>query len=213
MMDVSVEALSIFVVLMPGFVTTIILNILIVRPKQDSHRTLIEALVFSFLIYSIVGTFCSGAFVSVVATRLGATTEYRADPNMAALALATGSSILLALLLGLAATHDLHMRFFRFIRVTTRTSRPTAWLDVFSEQRRHVIVHLADGNRVRGWPQYYSDNPEEGLVYLYRPSWITRNNVIQPMTGIHGLFIVKADYINSIAFEDDAPEHQEPKEK
>ncbi len=203
-MDASVEALSVFVVLMPGFVTTIILNTLVVRPKHDSLRFLVEALVFSFLIYSVVAISSTGELVSVVSIEDGDTTRYRADPNTKALLIATASSVLLALVLAFALTHDVHMRFLRTIGITRRTSRHTTWLDVFSEQDRYVVVHLDDGKRVRGWPQYYSDTPEEGLLYLHHPAWITKENNVRPLTNVHGLFIVKTGYIKSIAFQENS---------
>ena len=66
-----------------------------------------------------------------------------------------------------------------------------------------MVVHLDDGKRVRGWPQYYSDTPEEGLLYLHHPAWIAKDNSVLPLTNVHGLFIVKTGYIKSIAFQEE----------
>ena len=69
-------------------------------------------------------------------------------------------------------------------------------LDVFTEQKRYVIVNLADGRRVFGWPMYYSNNPEEGCLYLY-DAWINDEGKYIDLR-IHGLFL--ADRIHQCFF-------------
>jgi len=51
---------------------------------------------------------------------------------------------------------------------------------------------------VWGWPNYYSDNRDEGMIYLYNASWIVGAEY-QDVPG-HGLFLVKKDQIDSIEF-------------
>ena len=91
------------------------------------------------------------------------------------------------------------MRLLRRLKVTNKTARDTVWLDVFTDQKRYLIVNLSDGRRVFGWPMYFSDTPKEGNLYLYDPSWITENGDYIDL-DIHGLFLVKADNIDSIEF-------------
>ena len=82
------------------------------------------------------------------------------------------------------------MRALRFLKVTNRTSRETAWDDVFTNADRYITVHLHDGRRLTGWPMYYSNSPDEGFVYLYNPAWINEKNEYEE-TLVHGTLINK----------------------
>lgn len=48
----TLEALQILVFLLPGFVSAVILGALVVRRERNELRTIIEALVFSMLVYT-----------------------------------------------------------------------------------------------------------------------------------------------------------------
>lgn len=93
---------------------------------------------------------------------------------------------------------DYITKLFRLLGVTDRTSRENTWLDVFATQKRYIIVNLSDGRRVHGWPMYYCSSPDVGSLYLYDPAWVTDNGYNE--IDIHGLFLVKKDYIESIEF-------------
>ena len=77
-----------------------------------------------------------------------------------------------AVAVGTSITHDLHMKVLRRIGVTFRTARDNTWLDIFSDQERYIEVNFTDGRRLFGWPLYYSNHPEEGLLYVYDAAWI-----------------------------------------
>src|SRR5437870_5152512 len=53
-MGLTREAAGIFALLLPGFVASILLDLLLVRRPKDHAAKVIEALVLSFLIYAIV---------------------------------------------------------------------------------------------------------------------------------------------------------------
>ncbi len=163
-----------------------------------SH-VIIEALVFSFLIYTCLAPFFAGSPVSVeVRTEEGRTTyQPNADPEFLISAIAL--AILLALIVGASITHDLHMRLLRWMRLTHRTARDNTWIDIFIDQRRYIEVTLTDGRRLFGWPQYYSNHPEEGLLYLYDPAWIDNAGKYVDLDA-HGILLTKKDQIESIVF-------------
>lgn len=64
-MQLSKDTLVLFLLLMPGFLSSIILNTLIVRKAPDGIALAIEALVFSFIIYACWGL-ASGHFLFTV---------------------------------------------------------------------------------------------------------------------------------------------------
>lgn len=105
-MNLTSETLVVFLLLMPGFLSSAVLNAIVVRTAKDRTGSVIEALVFSFLIYAILAPFGRSP-VELEVTGAGV---YR--PTVApefllhAMALAVG----LALLLGFSITNDTHMK-------------------------------------------------------------------------------------------------------
>ena len=199
-MRLTTEMLALFLLLVPGFVSSAVLNAIVVREtKGRIGHVIIEALVFSFLIYTCLAPFFDGSPISVEVREVGDRTTYQpiADPEF--LIYAIGLAILLALIVGTSITHDLHMRLLRWMRLTHRTARDNTWIDIFIDQRRYVEVTFTDGRRLFGWPLYYSNHPEEGLLYLYDPAWIDGDGNYVDL-GAHGILLTKKDSIESIVF-------------
>ena len=98
-----------------------------------------------------------------------------------AMALAVG----LPLLLGLSITNDAHMKILRKLGITASTARINTWLDILIDQRRYVVVTFTDGRRLFGWPEYYSNDTAEGLLYISDPAWIEDDGNYSDL-GVHG---------------------------
>jgi hypothetical protein len=73
-------------------------------------------------------------------------------------------------------------------------------LNVFIEQQRCVIVNFTDGRRLFGWPELYSDDANEGMLYLSSPKWLTDEGEYIPLVGMCGFPISKREVIESIIF-------------
>ena len=198
-MSFTTETLLVFVLLMPGFVSSTVLNAIVVRHKNDRVTNVIEAPVFSFVVYSILTAF-NYSPVSLAVTDKD---FYRPVVSPEHLPLAIILSVMLALLRGFSMTKDWHMKILRKMKVTTRTARINTWLDVFIDRSSGVAVTYSDGRRLSGWPSYYSDDLEEGLLYLRNPAWINENDEYTEL-GIHGILLTKKDSIESIMFMEDA---------
>lgn len=202
-MNLSSETLVILLYLTPGLLAALIFDAIVVRPKKDKDvfTKIIEGLIFSLLIYSSVAVFSGNFPVEVVINQSLETKSqfYSAVFDRKLLIPVVIASVFLPLLVGALWTHDLHMKVLRYLKITNKTARETVWFDVFTDQKRYVVVNLSDGKRVFGWPMYYSTDPTEGLLYLYDAAWIdsTGNPVKIP---IHGLLLVKKDNIESIEF-------------
>ena len=54
------EALGVFLLLMPGFLSSTVLNAIVVRQRKDRVGSIIEAMVLSFVIYAILTPFSLG---------------------------------------------------------------------------------------------------------------------------------------------------------
>ena len=198
-MRLTTETLTLFFLLVPGFVSSAVLNALVVRQTTGRVGHVIEALVFSFLIYVCLAPFFGEIPVSVEVTPAEGRTTYRPTVDPTFLICAMGLAVLLALIAGASITHDFHMRILRWMRLTHRTARDNTWIDIFIDQRRYVEVTLTDGRRLFGWPLYYSKHPEEGLLYLYDPAGIDGDGRYVDL-DVHGILLTRKDGIESIVF-------------
>lgn len=198
-MRLTTETLTLFFLLVPGFVSSAILNAIVVRRTQGRVGYVIEALVFSFLIYACLAPFFDGSPFSVEVTLAEDRTTYRPIPDPLFLSSAMGLAVLFALVTGASITHDFHMKILRWMRLTHRTARDNTWIDIFIDQRRYVEVTLTDGRRLFGWPLYYSNQPDEGLLYLYEPAWIDADGKYVDL-DVHGILLTRKDDIEFIVF-------------
>ncbi len=199
-MNISGETLAVFLLLMPGFLASAVLNAIVVRSTKDRIGNIIEALVLSFVIYAILTPFGRSA-VDLEVTSAGI---YRPVVTPELLPWAMGLAVVLALLLGFSITNDYHMKLLRKIKITSSTARINTWLDIFIDQRRYVVVTFTDGRRLFGWPEYYSNDTTEGLLYVSDPAWIGDDDEYTDL-GVHGILLTNKDSIESIVFMDFEP--------
>ena len=193
-MSISLDSLSLLVVLLPGFLSSIVLSHLVVRAKPDTPFRVVEALLFSLFYYSVMSTIFD-LQPSFGSTDAGAALVENARFSLAAFPIA----VLLPMALSWLNVKNYHMKLLHKMGVTRRTARGTPWLDVFLDQERYIVCNLSDGRRVFGWPEYYSEAKGEQLLYLRDPAWITNDGEYQDLNA-HGLFLVKRDYVDSIVF-------------
>lgn len=198
-MRLTVETLTLFLLLMPGFVSSAVLNTIAVRQAKGRVDQMIEALVFSFLIYGCLVPFFGGSPVSIAVATVEGETTYRPTADPAFLGWAIGLAVAFALAVGTSITHDLHMKVLRRIGVTFRTARDNTWLDIFSDQERYIEVNFTDGRRLFGWPLYYSNHPDEGLLYVCDAAWIDGKGAYVELNA-HGILLTRKDDIREIVF-------------
>ena len=194
-MNITTETQAVFLLLMPGFVSSAVLNAIVVRQTKDRIASIVEALVFSFVIYGILSPFGW----SPVDLEVAITGTYRPTVTPELLPGAIVLAVALALVLGISITNDCHMKLLRKVGVTASTARTNTWLDIFLDQRRYVMVTFTDGRRLFGWPEYYSNDTTEGLLYISRAAWIGDDGEYTDL-GVHGILLTNKDSIESIMF-------------
>lgn len=193
-MNLTTETLVVFLLLMPGFLSSAVLNAIVVRTAKDRTGSVIEALVFSFLIYAILAPFGRSP-VELEVTGAGV---YRPTVAPEFLLHAMAFAVGLALVLGYSITNDTHMKVLRKLGITASTARINTWLDILIDQRRYVVT-FTDGRRLFGWPEYYSNDTMEGLLYVSDPAWIEDDGNYSDL-GVHGILITNKDKMESIMF-------------
>jgi hypothetical protein len=170
----------------------------ITREKRTIFESIIESLIFSFFIYSIVAFFINKypVFIEIVESGVSKQTYFRY--NNSAFLIVIIVSIALPLILSFVCRYDLIMKLLRVLKITNKTSRKTTWNDAFLDGDTHVIINFSNGRRIYGWPKYYSEDPEKPLIYLHKPSWVEKDEFID--LDINGTLITEKQAIESIEF-------------
>ena len=198
-MNFSLETLTVLMFLIPGFISAFCFRSLVFRPESEIAYFIIQALVYSFIIYSIVGGLLGYAPVTLQEIGSGDQKTYAVSFVSSKLLLLFLAALVLPICWAWVTNNDVITRFLRKIGVTSATGRANAWLDVFHAEKSYIIVNTIDGKRIFGWPKWYSNTAEEGYIYLYDPSWIDDDQKFIA-TGLEGIFLVKKDNIEYIEF-------------
>src|SRR5579872_3131825 len=160
-MSLSTEALAVLLVLLPGFVCAKIVQWLCPRPQQTEMERVVDALVYSAVVYLI--------FLLIFGFPT-ALTRKRA-------AVLLTIPVVLAFLISYLMTNDSIGSVLRKCRITHRTTRPSLWHDVFHKYESHyVVVELGDGRVALGWVEFYSDFPSAPSLFLNDACWIDRES-------------------------------------
>lgn len=210
MKDISLEVLAVLVILLPGFVAARLVQSLVDRSKQSDFDKVIEALVYSFVIYAFYSLWGSGLPIEWSMSKDPTGTDrylvYLHSREMLGIG---GISVVLAVVIAAVENHDLSGRLFRLLHITRHTARPSIWSDTFHEYQGFVQVELKDGRHVVGWVLRYSGDPEQASLFLSRAHWLdpeSGNNIEIPGEGI---LLTKATGIKYIMLLD-SPQKSEP---
>ncbi len=190
-MKLTYETINLLMLLIPGLISSSIYGGL--RRKESSNSSsferIVESLIFSFLVYIAVNLSYSWEPLAQ-AIKNGDEVTYKLSNDKVLILLTFSYALLIPVVLGAVAHYDFHMKALRGLKLTDRTSRDTAWDDVFINEKRFITLHLKDERRLTGWPLYYSNNPDEGFIYLSQVAWIDEeNNYIESKS--HGILISK----------------------
>ena len=189
------QALQVLIFLIPGLISSTVLNALVVRKKEQKElERVIEALIFSMLIYTFYSIVHGRS--PVVLDQTANTITYSYD--VVSFLWLVSISIVVPVVLSFLITNDWHMKLARALRISRRTARSSVWFDVFYDLKKHIVIDFENGRRIYGWPMYYSDNPGEPYIFLYRPHWIEEDKFID--TGLFGILITPEQKIEAIEF-------------
>ena len=199
-MPEKLEALGTLLVLLPGFCSAYVIQQLCVRRKQTELDKIVEALLFSFLLFLATLPFFGYVLpVSWHPVTTGAGMAYTIGFNARYLWTLFLLSIAAGAAYAVTINRDLVLRLFRKMGFTERTARYSIWNDVFQDiPRSYLQVELSDGRIVVGYLRYYSDDPEEASIFLEDAAWLTEKDEI-PIDG-PGILLTKESRIVFISF-------------
>lgn len=128
-MSLSTETLSVLLVLLPGFLCAKLIRWLCPRPQQTEMEKLVDALLYSFVVYAIF-TLIFGSFQQLTRSRV---------------AVLVIIPFCVAALVSYVITNDSAGGMLRKCRFTHRTTRPSVWHDVFHKYGGMRWSSLATG--------------------------------------------------------------------
>ncbi len=198
----TMQALAVMFILLPGFLAAYILQSLVTRPKQSDLEKVVEALIFSFVVYLISAL--------IIGTRLPISwypekdaygnATYGVSLSWWKLLVLLLLPVVLGLVSALLLEHDYVLCALRWARLTDRTGRASTWNDVLQDVDGVAQVELADGRSVMGWGRYYSDDADDASLFLERAAWVkTGSDGLEPIPG-PGILLTKEAGIRSIMF-------------
>lgn len=199
-MPATVLALQIFLILLPGFSAAYIVQGLATRRSQSDLERIIEALVFSFIIYVCYIPLNSGHLpFHIIDDPAGKGSETVLwQPAQ------LGYLVVVTFAFAMAVVAYIHFdgnAIFRRLHLTERTTRNSIWNDILESEtvkEQPVQVELANGRNVQGVLLYYSDAAEDASVYLTQASWIAESGARVPIPG-PGILLTKGSGIQSIS--------------
>jgi Family of unknown function (DUF6338) len=196
------DLIPVLVFLLPGFVSSGIVALLVIRKPAEPFGQVIEAFIFTMLNLALF-TVLRSVVMRIPGLRLN-NRDFFTSGN---LLMMTFCAVVVGLAWSYEANNQIIFRLLRKLKLTGRTTKPSVWIDVFSENRTYVVVHLKDERRVYGWPRRYSDDASERVIYLEQATWLGEDNEELNDPPIDILL----DKDSEIAFMEFVPGSQTPK--
>jgi hypothetical protein len=199
-MPATLLALQVFLILLPGFSAAYVVQALATRRTQSDFERVVEALVFSFVIYVCYIPLNSGKLpfhIEHDPTGKIEDTVLWEPAQLAWLAAVTAAFALIAV----AYIRFDGNRLFRAIGLTERTTRNSIWNDILEREaidNQPIQVELADGRNILGVLLYYSDVSEDGSLYLTQASWVDANGQTVPIPG-PGILLTKSSGVRCVS--------------
>jgi hypothetical protein len=165
--DLVKEVIPLLQYLIPGFLAAWIFYSLTAFKRPDTFGQIVQALIFTFVIQSLVVGL--GALMMVTGERFFSVGSWDKTSE-------TLWSAVIAVLLGSVSCHvarsDKLHSLLRQLKITTQTSYPGEWYSAFSSRPRFVVLHLLDDKRLYGWPVEWPSAPTRGQFVIENPSWL-----------------------------------------
>ena len=182
-MNISYQALNVFVFLFPGFLAMLVYDSIVARKEKKDLSKIIEALIFSVIIYSVVTEITGKVPVVLGELKEGSTTKYFVDFEFSVILPLVIVSLIFPLLFGWVLNCDSIHKILRKMGITKQSSRYAVWDDVFLTYKKYIAVKFKDGRRLFDWPKYFSLCEQEKALYLQDAYWINDKNEYKKISG------------------------------
>lgn len=182
MENLSKDLVFILQYLLPGFLSAWVFYGFTSFSKPSQFERVIQALIFTLIIQSIV-------FVEkYTALKIGGILSFGDWTNRSELLCSTITAFFLGVVFAYFANNDKFHRLARNIYLTRETSYPSEWFGAFLKNITYVVLHLEDERRLYGWPIEWPSEPDRGHFVIEQASWLDEDKEI-PLTGVSSIMI------------------------
>jgi hypothetical protein len=176
------DLIPILVFLLPGFVSSGIVSLMVIRKPQEAFGRVVEAVIFTALnlaVFFIAKAALSRLVALNVTFKHLVTVDSHRFFTAGNLTLLGLCAVGIGLVWSIEANNQWLFRVLQWSGVTSKSTKPSIWVDVLSEQRnRYAVVHLKDGRRLLGWVGRYSDDAADRALFLEQASWLTDDGTL-----------------------------------
>ena len=201
----TTESLLVVLLLLPGFLAGRVFSLVAVQRRRSTLEFLGEVVLFEFLVmcaYGVGSDYLSWpALVWPDSSAIGAKSVDILRDNAPALTSLLGLSIVSGIGIGWLHNIDQPLTLLRELGMTRQSSHATVWQGAFYSRGRWMIVHLASGERIIGWPTQFSDTPEEGALFLTHAAFVGKDDRLTEIRG-PGILLTKEAGIRMVEFLD-----------
>lgn len=202
--NISKDVITILQYLLPGLLAAWIFYGFTSYPKPPQFERVIEALIFTLIIQSVV------FFEKVAVLKVGVLWNVGNWNEHSEIICSTVSAIFLGALFSYYANNDKFHKLIRHIGISRETSYPSEWFGTFLKNVTYVVLHLKDERRIYGWPIEWPSDPDRGHILLEQASWIKDGEEI-PITGVKSV-LIDVDDVRWVEFMEKTWEVQNGKE-
>ena len=174
----SKELIDALTVLVPGFLAAAVYYSLTSRPKPKMFERVVQALMFTVIVLAIAAPLAA-KFEFDLSLRIGG----RSSENDFGAAVLLGVAVLVGGIAAIVANTDAIHWVCRWLRITNESSHPTEWYSSFYSRNDNefVVLHLANGRRLYGWPAEWPNSPDKGHFRIEDGQWLDQDN--KPLVG------------------------------
>ncbi len=181
--EITKELPSLITQLLPGFLTAWVVYGLTTYTKPPQFERIIQALIYSFIVSSVV------AMIELTASICGKFFILGEWDKRSEMIYSTLVAISLGLLLSYFMRSDTFFAFARRLKLTSRTPFPSEWYGAFACLPCYVVLHISGDRRISGFPAEWPTEPTAGHFRLTNAAWIIDNNTEQPLDGNESILI------------------------
>ena len=169
----SKELIDALTVLVPGFLAAAVYYSLTSHPKPKMFERVVQALVFTVIVLAIAAPLAA-KFEFHLSLRIGG----RSSENDLGAAVLLGVAVLVGGIAAFVVNKDVIHSVCRYLRITKENSHPTEWYSSFYSQgdNEFVVLHLANGRRLYGWPAEWPNSPDHGHFRIKSGQWLDQDN-------------------------------------
>jgi len=175
------DLMSVLQYLLPGFVSAWIFYAFTSYPKPSQFERIVQALIFTILVQTIVFVITSALLF------VGRYTYIAIWDESASIIWSIICAILLGGVFSYYANNDKLHAVLRKWKITKESSYPSEWFGSFLNVT-YVVLHLKDERRLYGWPLEWPSEPSNGHFLITDAVWLDGEKEI-PITGVDNILI------------------------